>query len=77
MQQAVKRVILAVLGRPVRCEECGEPLFTGLPILWRGEVRLIGAERARVRVDFASMNRLVFAHALPDECPAQRGTTPS
>jgi hypothetical protein len=39
-----------------------------VPIVWRGQVRLIGAERADVRVDFCSMTRLAFAHAVPGEC---------
>ena len=68
MQRTVKRLVLRVFGRQVRCEVCGAPLFTGVPIVWRGELRLIGAERADVRVDFASMTRLVFAHSVPGEC---------
>jgi hypothetical protein len=33
-----------------------------------GAVRLSGAEQALVRVDFDSMNRLVFTHVEADSC---------
>ena len=72
MRERAKRLLLGVLGRPVHCERCGAPLFRGLPIVTRGGVKLLGAERALVRVDFDSMNRLVFAHVEADRCPPQR-----
>lgn len=78
MKAAVKRALGAV-GRPVRCELCGEVLFTAVPMIRRGRVKLVGAEQALVRVDFATMNELVYRHAEPAACPAQRaarGTAP-
>jgi len=72
LKQRVKRAILAVCGRRVRCELCHEVLVTAAPIIWKGEVRLIGAEKEVVAVDFASMNRLVFRHAEAGACAAQR-----
>jgi hypothetical protein len=65
--EAVKRAVLS-LGRPIRCEECGATLFRGLAIPWRGGVKLIGAEYELVRVDWGSMNRLVFRHVEQERC---------
>lgn len=67
MRQPLKRRILA-FGRPVRCEDCGATLFRGLAIPWRGGVKLLGAEYALVRVDWASMNELVFRHVERERC---------
>jgi hypothetical protein len=72
MKRLAKRILLHALGRPIRCEYCGALLFRGVPLVRRGGVRLIGAERALVRVDFDSMNRLVFAHLEVDRCQPQR-----
>ena len=55
-------------ARPIRCEACGAELFRGLPIPWRGGVKLLGAEYALVRVDFTSMNELVFRHVEAERC---------
>jgi hypothetical protein len=55
-------MILAVFGRPVRCERCGAVLFRAVPLIWRGRLKLSGAEYEVVRVDFDSMNHLVFSH---------------
>ena len=60
--------LIRVLGRPVRCEVCGNVLFTGIPFLWRGRLKLLGAETARVRVDWDKMNRLTFRHIEIDRC---------
>lgn len=72
-KQAVKRALIASLGRPVRCELCGEVLFRGLPIVRGGRVKLIGAEYALIRVDFASMNHLSFRHVEADRCAMHEG----
>jgi hypothetical protein len=64
----LKRILLTILGRPVRCERCGATLFRALPFVSRGRVKLSGAEYALVRVDFDSMNRLVFSHVEVDRC---------
>lgn len=71
VKQAVKRALIASLGRPVRCELCGEVLFRAVPIVRSGRVKLVGAEYALVRVDFASMNHLSFRHVEADRCSAQ------
>jgi hypothetical protein len=72
-----KRVILGICGRRLRCELCDEVLVTAAPIIWRGELKLIGAERMLIAVDFASMNRLTFRHAEAGACPAQRPAPPA
>lgn len=64
----LRTLLVGRLGRPVRCERCGETLFHGLPVLWRGRVKLLGAESALVRVDWDAMNRLVFRHVELDHC---------
>ena len=77
MRRRVKGLLLSALGRRVRCELCGQALFTGLPIVWAGGVKVVGAEYALVRVDWDSMNRLVFRHAEADRCPALRADRPA
>lgn len=72
MKRALKRPLLRVLGREVRCELCGEPLFRAQPFVSGGRVKLQGAEDALVRVDFDSMNSLVFRHVEAERCPALR-----
>lgn len=71
LKRWARRMVL-LGGRPVRCELCGEVLFTGRPIIWRGRVKVLGAEQALVRADFASMNELAFRHVDVDACPAPR-----
>lgn len=77
MKRLAKRMILRTLGRPIRCEYCGALLFRAVPLVWRGGVKLSGAEHALVRVDFDSMNRLVFSHVEADRCAPQRGVAAS
>jgi glycosyltransferase involved in cell wall biosynthesis len=60
--------VMQVVGRPVECEVCGEVLFRGLPFVWRGRVKLLGAESALVRVDWDKMNRMTFRHVEMDRC---------
>ena len=67
MRERFKRLVLARAPR-VRCESCGEVLFRGLAIPWRGGLKLIGAEYALVRADWSSMNQLVFRHVERDRC---------
>lgn len=67
MRQARTQLTFA-LGRPVRCEVCGEVLFRGIPVVWRGRLKLFGAESARVRVDWDKMNRMTFRHVDLDRC---------
>jgi hypothetical protein len=72
VRSRVKRLVLE-RGRPIRCEACGEELFRGLPVPWRGGVKLLGAESALVRVDWSTMNELVFRHVESDRCVRPAG----
>lgn len=69
LRQARTRTI-ATIGRPVRCEVCGAVLFRGLPFIWRGRLKLLGAESLPVRVDWDKMNRMTFRHVELDQCQA-------
>jgi len=64
----VKRILLAALGRPVRCERCGATLFRAIPFVSRGRLKISGAEHTLVYVDFDSMNHLAFRHAEAASC---------
>jgi glycosyltransferase involved in cell wall biosynthesis len=59
------------VGRPVRCEACGEILFRGIPFIWRGRLKILGAESEAVRVDWDKMNRMVFRHVDVYRCGRQ------
>jgi len=59
---------MASVGRPVQCEVCGDVLFRGFPLIWRGRLKLLGAESALVRVDWDKMNRMTFRHVEMDRC---------
>ena len=72
MKRALKHTLLTFLGRPVRCELCGAELFRAIPVIRRGALKLQGAEGNLVRVDFDSMNHLVFRHVEADRCAAPR-----
>jgi hypothetical protein len=67
MAERLKRRVLA-LAPPVRCERCGEVLFRGVAVPWRGGLKVFGAEHALVRADWASMNVLVFRHVETEHC---------
>jgi hypothetical protein len=71
-KRALKHAIIAVAGRPLRCELCDEVLTTAAPIVFRGQLLLVGLEREFVAVDFTAMNRLVFRHAQAGACRARR-----
>jgi hypothetical protein len=71
-KRALKRAIIAVAGRPLRCELCDAVLTTAAPIVFRGQLLLVGLEREFVAVDFTAMNRLVFRHAQVGACRARR-----
>jgi hypothetical protein len=62
--------LLGLLGRPIRCAECGRPMFRAVPLIWRGRVWLLGAAEHQVRVSFQTRNSLQFRHMWLDECPA-------
>lgn len=67
LRRARAQFVRAV-GRPVRCEVCGQVLFHGLPFIWRGRLKLLGAESVLVRADWDKMNRLTFRHVEQDRC---------
>lgn len=64
------RALLLVLGRNLVCAACGRPLFRGLPIVWRGNLKVIGAAEDTVRVTFRARDSLEFRHVELDRCPA-------
>ncbi len=64
----VRTRLTDALGRPVRCEVCGEVLFRGVPVVWRGRLKIFGAESEAVRADWDKMNRMVFRHLDVDRC---------
>jgi hypothetical protein len=68
LPQGVERLVVRLLGRPVRCADCGRVLFVGRPVMWRGELWLIGAYDHLVRVSFSSSETLEFRHVRIDEC---------
>jgi hypothetical protein len=63
------RAFLRIFGRDLACATCGRPLFRGLPIVWRGRVKVIGATEP-VRVTFQTRNTLQFRHVELDRCPS-------
>lgn len=66
----IERLLLRLFGRPIDCAACGRRLFIGLPLIWRGELWLIGAYDHQVRVSWASSQVMEFRHAHLDACPA-------
>jgi hypothetical protein len=70
LPRGVERLLLRILGRPILCAACGRRLFVALPIVWRGELWLIGAYDHLVRSSFTSSETLEFRHGQLDECPA-------
>jgi hypothetical protein len=43
-------------------------MFVAVPVVWRGELRLIGAEDHLTRVSFRWKESLEFRHVELDEC---------
>jgi hypothetical protein len=70
LRDTARRALLAALGRRLRCAECGRELFVGLPVVWRGRVKLIGARESTVRVAFSTKDTLELRHAELDACPS-------
>jgi hypothetical protein len=66
----VRRVVLAVAGRPIHCASCGRELFLALPFTWRGRLHIIGAKGSNVRVSFHCEHSLQFRHLELDACPS-------
>ena len=71
MLRRLRTWLLARFGRPVRCEVCGDVLFRGFSVIWRGKLKLLGAEPALVRADWDKMNRMTFRHVESDHCRAR------
>jgi hypothetical protein len=61
--------IRRLLGRPVRCSECGRTLFRGFAFVWRGKVRVLGAGEQTIRVSFDTQNTVHFRHVHLEQCP--------
>jgi glycosyltransferase involved in cell wall biosynthesis len=64
----VRSYLTSAVGGPVRCEVCGEVLFRGVAVIWRGRLKIFGAESSAVRADWDKMNRMVFRHLDVDRC---------
>ena len=75
-KEALARLVLRVLGRPMRCSTCGTELFRGIVLPSGGRVRVLGASRAHVSVRFEAIDVLSFAHIEPNDCPPLRGGAP-
>jgi hypothetical protein len=69
LPRGLEWLLLKMLGRPIKCTECGQTIFVGLPIVWRGQLLLIGAHQHVVRVSFATSDTMQFRHAYAGECP--------
>jgi GT2 family glycosyltransferase len=63
-----RTTVIEKVGRPVHCEACGGLLFRGLPLVWGGRVKFLGADRVLVRADWDKMNRMTFRHVERDLC---------
>jgi hypothetical protein len=70
LPRGVERVLLRILGRPIKCVACGQTIFVGLAFVWRGQLVLIGAHQHVVRVSFATSETMEFRHAYAGECPS-------
>lgn len=70
LPRGIERLLLRILGRPVRCASCGRVLFVALPVVWRGRLWIIGAHDHLAHVQFDSSETMEFRHARLDECPA-------
>jgi hypothetical protein len=64
------------LAPAFRCQRCGGTAFRGIPVVWRGRLRIIGAARRIVAVDWESQDDLAFVHAVAADCPALRSPGP-
>jgi hypothetical protein len=70
LPRGAERLLLRLLGRPLRCGACGREICTALPLVWRGEVWLIGAHGHLVSVSFSSSETLEFRHGELERCPS-------
>ena len=70
LPRGLERLLLRLLGRPIKCADCGHTIFVGLPIVWRGQLLLFGAYQHVVKVSFATSDTMEFRHAYAGECPS-------
>jgi hypothetical protein len=64
----VKRLLVALLGRPLRCRRCGRIIVRAVVLPWRGRIVLAGAERATLRVRWEREDVLGFEHVDLELC---------
>src|SRR5579884_3893737 len=71
VRRLARAALVRLFGRQINCSECGRPLFVAVPLVWRGELRLIGtADERVVEVSFSWTDRLEFRHVELDKCPS-------
>lgn len=70
LRTILKWSALTGVGRTISCENCGRELFKGIPVVWRGRLRLLGSAAALVRVDWDGKNSLAFRHVEQEVCKA-------
>jgi hypothetical protein len=70
LPRGAERLLLRLFGRPIRCSACGREMFVALPLVWRGELWLIGAHSHLVSVSFSSSETLEFRHGELERCPS-------
>lgn len=76
LRGVLKSIALASLGRTIRCEVCGHDLFEGIPVIWRGSLKVLGSAGTSLRVDWGGKNTLVFRHVEQDICRAKASDHP-
>ncbi len=70
LRTILKWSALTGAGRSIHCEICGRELFKGIPVVWRGRLRLLGSAAGFVRVDWDGKNTLAFRHVEQEVCKA-------
>ena len=70
LPRGLERLLLRMLGRPIKCTDCGRTIFVGLPLVWRGQLLLLGAYQHVVKVAFTTSDTMEFRHAYAGECPS-------
>jgi hypothetical protein len=68
--RGAEAALLRALGRPLRCAECDRVLFRGIPFVWRGRLRIVGARESHVRIAFTAKDTLELRHVELDQCPS-------
>jgi hypothetical protein len=68
LPRGLERLLLRILGRPIKCVSCGRTIFVGLPLVWRGRLLIFGAHQHVVKVSFSTSDTMEFRHAYAGEC---------